>query len=104
MMAGLDFGVLVCKDYVTDSQEICWVSCIHNKECIKELLVYWTSSKVAFVRNAHGHVVKMPFSVVQDDTWPCWLKLWFITSTYQGRLLSGVMKRKRARLVSKDIF
>ena len=55
----MDFGVLVRKDYTTDLQEICWVSRICNKEGIKELLVYWTS--VAFVRNAHGHVVKMPF-------------------------------------------
>ena len=44
-----------------DWQEICWVNRIYNKECIKELLVYWTSSKVAFVHNAHGHVVKMLF-------------------------------------------
>ena len=57
----MDFGVLVRKNYATDSQEICWVSRIYNKECIKELLVYWTSSKVAFVRNVHEHVVKMPF-------------------------------------------
>ena len=57
----MDFGVLIRKNIATDSQEICWVSLIYNKECIKELLVYWTFSKVGFVRNAHGHVVKMPF-------------------------------------------
>ena len=100
----MDFGVLVRKNYATKSQEICWVSRIYNKECIKELLVNWTSSKVVFVHNAHGHVVKCRLVLVQDDTWPCWLKLWFITSTYQERLLSGVMKRKRSRLVSKAIF
>ena len=55
------FGALVRKYYGTESQEICWVSRIYNKECIKELLVYWTSSKVVFVHNAHGHAVKMPF-------------------------------------------
>ena len=53
--------MLVRKSYATDLEEICWVSRIYNKECSKELLVYWTSSKVAFVRNAHGNVVKMPF-------------------------------------------
>ena len=42
--------------------------------------------------------------LVQKHTWPCWLKLWYITSTYQEHLLSGVLKRKRLRLVSKAIF
>ena len=57
----MDFGLLVHKNYAMKLQEICWVSRIYNKECIKELLVYWTSSKVSFVRNTHGHVIKMPF-------------------------------------------
>ena len=56
------------------------------------------------MRNAHGHVVKMPLVLVQKHTWPCWLKLWYITSIYQERLLSGVLKRKLSRLVSKAIF
>ena len=81
----MDFRVLVRKNYATGLQEICWVSRIYNKEYIKELLVYWTSSKVVFMRNAHGHVVKFRLVLLQDDTWPCWLKLWFITSTYQKR-------------------
>ena len=34
---------------------------IYNKECIEVFLVKWTFSKVVFVRNAHGHVLKMPF-------------------------------------------
>ena len=56
----MDFGLLVCKNYATELQEICWVSCIYNKECIKELLVYWTSSKVVFACDAHRHTLKMP--------------------------------------------
>ena len=56
------------------------------------------------MHNAHGHVVKCRLVLVQDDAWPCWLKLWFITSTYQEHLLSGVMKRERSRLVCKAIF
>ena len=54
--------------------------------------------------NTHKHVVKCRLVLVQDDTWPCWLKLWYITSTYQEHLLSGVLKHKRLRLVSKAIF
>ena len=33
----------------------------YNKECIEVFLVKLTCSKVVFVRNAHGYVVKMPF-------------------------------------------
>ena len=49
------------------------------------------------MRNAHGHVVKMPFGA---GTKAYVAELWYITSTYQERLLSGVLKRKRSRLVS----
>ena len=34
--------------------------------------------------NAHGHVVKMPFSAGTKRYMTCWLKLWYITSTNQG--------------------
>ena len=53
----MDFEVPVRKKYATDSQEICSVSCIYNKECIKEFLAQWISSKVVFVRNAHGQAL-----------------------------------------------
>ena len=64
----------------------------------------WTFSKVAVVRNAHGHVVKMQFGTDIKDTWLCWLKLWITGSTYQERLLLGVMKRKCLRLVIKEFL
>ena len=35
---------------------------------------------------------------------PCWLKLQFVTSTYQECLFAGVMNRKRFRLISYGIF
>ena len=56
MMAG-DFEVPVRKNYATELHKIC----ICNKECIEVFLMQWTFSKVVFVCNAHGHVVKMPF-------------------------------------------
>ena len=57
----MDFEVPVRKNYATKLQKICWVSRIYNKECIDVFLMQWVFSKVVFVRNAHGHVVKMPF-------------------------------------------
>ena len=57
----MDFEVPVRKNYATEYHQICWVSHICNKECVEVFLVKWTFSKVVFVRNAHGHVVKMPF-------------------------------------------
>ena len=57
----MDFEVPVRKNYTTESQKICWMSRIYNKECIEVFLMQWIFSKVVFVRNAHGHVVKMPF-------------------------------------------
>ena len=100
----MDFEVPVCKNYATELHQICWVSDIYKKECIEVFLVKWTFSKVVFVCNAHGNVVKCRLVLVQKHTWLCWLKLWYITSTHQERLLSGVLKRKRSRLVSKAIF
>ena len=43
---------------------------------------------VDFVRNTHGHVVKMPLAAGTTQYMAlCWLKLWFIASTYQERFL-----------------
>ena len=54
------------------------------------------------MRNAHRHVVKMLFGAgTRRYGGPAGLKLF---STYQERLLSGVLKRKRLRLISKAIF
>ena len=57
----MDFEVPLHKNYATELQKICWVSRIYNKECIEVFSMQWIFSKVVFVRNAHGHVVKMPF-------------------------------------------
>ena len=57
----MDFEVPVRKNYATELHQICWVSDIYKKECIEVFLVKWTFSKVVFVCNAHGNVVKMPF-------------------------------------------
>ena len=57
----MDFEVPVCKNYATESQKICWVSSIYNQECIEVFLMQCIFSKVVFVRNVYGHVVKMPF-------------------------------------------
>ena len=57
----MDFEVPVLKNYSTESHEICWVSRTYSKECIKIFFNVVDFSKVVFVRNAHGHVIKMPF-------------------------------------------
>ena len=55
--------------------------------------------------NALTHVEKSRLVLVQSDAWPCWLLLWFVSSTYLYLecLLSGVIKRKRLRLVHYGI-
>ena len=60
--------------------------------------------KVGFVCNVLVHVEKSSLSLVQSDTWPCWLKLQSVTFAYQEGLLPGIIKRKCSRLVSYGIF
>ena len=66
----MDFEVPVRKNYATELHEICWVSRIYSKKCIEIFLVQRTFSKVVFVQNVHGYVVKCRLVLVQSDTWP----------------------------------
>ena len=72
----------VFKSQATQRDKTRLVGYVCIKECVNKFLKEYSSGKVGFVRNVLAHVEKSRLVLAQKDALSCWLKLWFVTSTY----------------------